>query len=273
MSIRKRASTGSSMARRHDKHVLYERAVQDPPSEVRFVERTFKKLRKRPARTLREDFAGTSIFSLEWARTHPKAQAWAIDLDGPTLDWGRRHRIEPAGEDLASRVHQVQANVLDGEGPSTDITVAFNFSYWIFETREELRRYFEVVREGMEDDGLFFVDVFGGYEVPRAERTANDHGDFTYVWEQKRFDVFSNHMDCAIHFEFEDGSALRNAFTYSWRVWSIPELRELMLEAGFTNVHLYWERQDDEGEGTGKFFEPRRAENEPVWWTFIVAER
>jgi len=43
-----------------DRHRLYELAVQDAGAEVAFVDRTFRRLRRRPAETLREDFCGTA---------------------------------------------------------------------------------------------------------------------------------------------------------------------------------------------------------------------
>ena len=78
---------------------------------------------------------------------------------------------------------------------------------------------------------------------------------------------------CHIHFDFSDGSSIRKAFTYDWRLWSIPEVRELLLEAGFSKVHVYWEKTDDEGDGIGAFWEPKRVDNDEVWWTFLAAER
>ena len=32
---------------------------------------------------------------------------------------------------------------------------------------------------------------------------------------------------------------LRRAFQYNWRLWSIPELREMLLAAGFHSVHAW----------------------------------
>ena len=44
----KKAASKSTLASQADRHELYELAVQDPPSEVRFVGQTFKRLRGRP---------------------------------------------------------------------------------------------------------------------------------------------------------------------------------------------------------------------------------
>jgi len=261
------------MARLADRHDLYERSVQDCASEVKFVSRTFKKVRGRKALTLREDFGGTGGFCREWLRTDKERRAWSVDLDRPTQVWGEDRHFGSAPPRVRERMTYLNANVLDGVGPQTDIAVAFNFSYWIFETRAQLRRYFEAVRERLADDGMLFLDLFGGTEGAQADVNRNDLGEFVYVWEQRDFDVLTHHMDCAIHFEFPDGSAMRDAFTYSWRMWTIPELRELLEEAGFSKVHVYWEKTDDDGDGTGRFFEPKQVDNDPVWWTYIGAER
>jgi hypothetical protein len=52
-----------------------------------------------------------------------------------------------------------------------------------------------------------------------------------------------------------------------------PELRDILLEAGFSKVHFYWEKTDAKGEGTGVFYEPDYVENQEIWWTYIAAER
>lgn len=274
MAPRKRkAARGASMARRADRHALYERAVQDPGSEVDFVSRTFRKIRKREAKTLREDFCGTAVFSIEWAKSRADRRAWGIDLDASTLEWGRRERLEPSGAEVIRRVKLLHDDVLSGAAPKVDVACAFNFSYWTFKTRDLLRRYFEVSRAGLKRDGVFLLDVMGGTEVLTEDDTARDLGDFVYRWEQASFDPITHDFLCHIHFEFPDGSAIRRAFTYDWRLWTLPELRELLLEAGFSRVRVYWEKTDADGEGIGAFYEPRRAENDDVWWTYIAAER
>jgi hypothetical protein len=265
-----------------DPHELYELSVQDPPSEVEFVTRSFRKLRRRKPLSLREDFCGTAVFSLAWAQSDVRRTAIGVDLDRDTLHWGLRQRIRPAGAEVESRITLRNGNVLDPSGPLVEVAVAFNFSYWCFTTREALRGYFEAARAGLVPGGILYLDAYGGTEVPLAEINErevqdergiiNDGEPFTYVWEQCGYDPITGHMDCAIHFEFEDGSRLDRAFLYSWRLWSLPELRELLLEAGFTKVRIWTEGEDDQGEGTGEHHETERLDNEGVWWVYISAE-
>ena len=69
---------------------------------------------------------------------------------------------------------------------------------------------------------------------------------FRYVWEQESFNPSDHAFRCAIHFEFDRGRPMRRAFTYDWRFWTLPEIRELMLEAGFAEARAYAEAWDDE---------------------------
>jgi hypothetical protein len=268
-----------------DRHSLYELSVQDPPSEVEFTTSTFQKLRRRRASSLREDFCGSAVFSLAWVQSHPERTAVGVDLDRDTLDWGLTKRIRPAGGDFESRITLRNANVMEPSPPLVDVAVAFNFSYWCFETRAILRRYFEAARAGLVADGVFFLDAYGGTEVPRHELnereiededgTANGGQSFTYVWEQVDFNPITAHMNCAIHFKFRDRSRIDSAFTYSWRVWTLPELIELLHEAGFVKVRVWTEVEDASGDGTGRHHEATEAKhlsNEGVWWVYISAE-
>lgn len=275
-------ASGKTRASQADRHELYELAVQDPPSEVRFVGQTFKRLRGRPALTLREDFAGTSVFCLEWVRSDKQRTAIAVDLDRATLDWGLERRIRPAGPAFEQRIVQRCANVLDVQPPLVDIAVGFNFSYWCFDTRPAMLEYFRAARAGLVADGMLVLDAYGGTEVPQHEVTHREIRDpqgivnggqaYTYVWEQIDYNPVDARMNCAIHFEFKDGSRIDRAFSYSWRVWSLPEIRELLLEAGFTRVAVWAEREDEDGDGTGRFYEAKTFDNEGVWWVYITAE-
>ncbi len=70
----------------------------------------------------------------------------------------------------------------------------------------------------------------------------------------------------------KDGSRIRRAFAYDWRLWILPEVRDLLLEAGFTGVEVYWEGTDGEtGEGNNIFTRRERAIDDPAWIAYIVA--
>lgn len=264
----------SNLAAQADRHELYELSVQAPESDAATLAKLFRRLRKRDAISLREDFCGTATLSSAWVRSKKGRTAVGIDLDQPTMDWGKANRIEPLGPDVAKRVKLLQANVLDGVGPKVDLAAGLNFSYCILHERRELVAYFKAARRRLVDDGVFMLDVFGGWESmsPQTNERKIPEG-FTYRWEQRSFDPLTHHIVCAICFDFPDGSSIEDAFHYDWRLWTCPELRDALYEAGFSKVHLMWERTDADGEGTGSFYEPKTVENQESWWTYIAAER
>jgi len=269
-----------TLADQADRHVLYQKSVQAPEAEVEFMENTFQALRGRKAISMKEDFCGTAYLASEWCKSDPQRTAVGVDFDAETLQWGREHNLEPAG--LSDRVSLFDADVRDITEPKTDLVCAFNFSYCLFETREELRKYFELARASLVEDGLLVLDLFGGTECEDVceEETELDDEPATYVWEQVTFNPIDHHMTCAIHYDFDDGSRLENAFTYAWRLWSIPEINELLEEAGFSKVRIYWEKyeesedeDDDELEGTGEYYETTDEENQESWMIYFVAEK
>ncbi|HYE02244.1 MAG TPA: hypothetical protein VD963_03305, partial [Phycisphaerales bacterium] len=69
-----------------------------------------------------------------------------------------------------------------------------------------------------------------------------------------------------------DGRKLRRAFTYDWRLWSIPEVRDLLHEAGFPGVTVYTEGDDGKGGGNGIFRPSARADADLALISYIVAE-
>lgn len=263
---------GPSMAERADRHVLYEQSVQCVEAEIDFVEETFKALRKRRARVLREDFCGTANTSCEWIRRHRKNRAIGVDLDDDVLAWGRKHNLAALGNS-ARRLSLVNEDVLEVKTDPVDCVLAMNFSYWIFKQRQLMRFYFRRVRDSLVDDGILFLDAFGGSEAYVEMEEETKYDGFTYVWDQADFDPVHSDYICHIHFKFPDGSRLRNAFSYSWRLWTLPELREMLEEAGFTRSTVYWQGEDDEGEEDGEFKPVDRGEADLAWIAYIVAEK
>lgn len=262
-----------SLASQADRHELYERSVQAPESDADTLASLFRRYRKREALSLREDFCGTAALSVAWAKSKRTRTAIGVDLDQPTLDWGLAHRVQPAGPGVASRVELRRANVLDGVGPKVDIAAALNFSYNVLHERRDLVAYFRTARRKLVDDGVFVLDVFGGWEIMATALNRRKVGKVTYRWEQRSFDALSHRIVCAIGFEFPDGSSIDDAFFYDWRLWTVPELRDALLEAGFSRVRALWERENFDGDGTGSFYEPKTVENQESWWTYMLAER
>ena len=270
-----------SMASLADKHDLYQKAVQAPEAEIEFFEDRYREIRGKEPILMREDFCGTALLSVEWCKADPNRRALGVDLCEDTLEWGRAHNIEPAGEAVANHVSILNANVLDVIDSQADITCACNFSYGVFKTRDALRNYFEQVHKGLKQDGLFIMDMFGGTETIdtlEEERDVDDE-DFEFIWDQDKFNPITHEILCHIHFTFEDGSKMEKAFTYDWRLWTIPELTELLTEAGFSKVRIFWdeyEEDDDDDndylDSTGKFLEVSEVDQQESWVSYIVAE-
>ena len=268
----------NSLAARADRHVLYQRAVQCPEADVDFVDRTLRKLRGRTPACLREDFCGTGAISCEWARRRAANTALGLDLHQPTLEWGLKHNVAKLSPGARARVRLIRRNVLTpGVGAGgMDAILAFNFSYWVFKERETLRRYFRAVRRSLARGGAFFLDIYGGYELLKECRDRQQIGGsrgFTYFWDQARCDPLTGETLCHIHFRLRDGSWLRRAFTYDWRAWSVPEVREVLAEAGFKRSTVYWEGDDGKGGGNGIFRPAKRGEACASFIAYIVAER
>jgi SAM-dependent methyltransferase len=276
---KKKRTKGRDVVR--DRHLLYSAAVQSVDADLDFFQRVFRRTRGRPFRTLREDFCGTAALACEWARRRPDHRAWGVDLDRATLDWARERYLPVLGKG-ASRVQLVCGDVLETSGPRVDVVAALNFSYAVFKSRDKLRQYLRGVRGSLHANGIFFMDVFGGTEAicedvehRKIEKSTAFDGTeippFRYTWEQARFNPIDHHIVCYIHFKLRDGTKLKRAFSYDWRLWTLPELREILLEAGFASVEVYVEGWDDDADDTDGIFRRRtRFENQSGWVAYVV---
>jgi len=269
----KSATPKNTMADKADINVLYEQSVQCVESEIDFVDETFQKLRGRKAKLLREDFCGTANTSCEWIRRRKTNKAIAVDLNEEVLEWGRKHKVGKLTEEQANRVTLINDNVMTVKTDKVDAALAMNFSYWIFEDRQTMIKYFKKIYKTLVDDGILFLDAFGGYEAYQEMKERTEYDKFTYIWDQESYDPVSGHCVCRIHFKFKDGSKINKAFSYEWRLWSLPELTEMLTEAGF-KATVYWEGTDeDTDEGNGIFVPATEGEADAGWIAYIVAEK
>jgi SAM-dependent methyltransferase len=309
----KRKHKGPTQAARADLHELYQRSVQSPEADCELFARIYEELRGATAEVMREDFCGTALLSTTWCLQDPKHRAYGVDLDAPTLEWGRAHNLEPNAELIGERLSLVQDDVLEVSTRGlerADIIAALNFSFCVFKQRRELARYFEGALAGLAEGGVLFLELFGGTKAIDTDEEIRELDGHTYIWEQESFNPLTNDIVCHIHFEFEDGSKIDRAFTYEWRLWSVPELRDLLYEVGFADVRVYWEKteeededededeadeddededdddededeadedddEDDDGmlEGTGEYEEVEEVEQQDSWLVYIVAAR
>ena len=272
MSTRTRRRASQRGPRSRDPHWLYQEAVQSPEVHFPFFERAYRERTGRRPTSLKEDFCGTALLAARWVEGKKDRTAIGVDLHEPTLRWGRKHNLAPLSDDARARITLRRDDVLHVVAPKVDIVVALNFSYNTFRTRDELRAYFEAARRSLTPHGVFIIDIFGGWEAQKPMVERSRYAGFTYLWECKSFDPVNNYGRYCIHFEFHDGGGIRNAFTYPWRLWSIPEIRELLLEAGFRRLDLYWEGFDKRtGLGNSVFRKIQKARNSQGWIAFFAA--
>ena len=267
-----------SLAQLADRHELYELAVQCAESEVDFVSATFKKLKGRKARLLREDFCGTANVCCEWVGRDKKNRAIGVDLDPEVLTWGKQYNLGKLPEDQQKRIKLIEDNVLTAKTESPDIISAMNFSYWLLKERKYLKRYFKQAYKALKEDGILFLDAYGGYdsftELEEEREIESDTivGNYTYTWEQASFNPINHDLTCHIHFAFNDGSSLNEAFTYHWRLWTLPEIQDILRDVGF-KVTVYWQGWDDNGEADGEFYPADEADADAGWICYIAAEK
>jgi SAM-dependent methyltransferase len=262
-------------ARTADRHTLYQLAVQAPEADARFYDRWFRKYAGRPLRLLREDFCGTAVLACHHVKRHPDNRAIGVDLHWPTLAWGRIHNVKPLlSAEQQTRLSLLQKNVLDVRRPLADAILALNFSYSVFTTRRDLLAYIRNCYRSLQPGGVLFLDAWGGPDVLVAKTDKTRHKGFVYEWEQRAYDPISHRIQCAIHFAFPDGSRLRDAFFYDWRLWTLAELRELFVEAGFTTVDVLWEGTDPKtGGGNGVFRKTVRGGMDEAWIAIVVGQK
>ncbi len=267
------------MTRRVHKLDRYRLAVQHPQAECAFLQRAYAHyFPDRWASRLREDFAGTSAVSAAWVALDDDHRALAVDKHGPTARWAQRFVKRSLG-DRAEDVVTVEADVFDLGAPRCDIVAALNFSAFIFHQRSELRRYLTHARRCLDRRGLLVLDAFGGpgaMRVQTQERFIDPPPHegvepFRYQWEQRAFDPINQRIDCRIHFVPEVGRPCRNAFRYDWRLWSLPELTELLHEAGFTAAEVWCDTYDPATRRSDGVYRPQRSSPaRPDWVAYLI---
>ena len=223
-----------------DRIDLYELCVTDAPRTARFLHA----LHGRRGGVLREDFAGSGALARAWAAAY--GPAIAVDADAAPL---RRCAGLP-------RLRAVVADVRACRRRA-DLIAATNFPIGYWHTRRDLLAYLRHARRCLRPGGLFVCDTYGGSDAftpgtatrrlrgPRGER-------ITYEFEQREANAATGRVLNALHFvvaRAAPGAAgragpprprrYRDAFLYDWRLWSIPELRDAMDEAGFDSVEVH----------------------------------
>lgn len=257
-----------------DKYELYHASVQSPEEDVKFYRDRYIDIRGRNIKptVLREDFCGGGAISCEWVKLNKNYKSVGLDLDDEPMNYGRKNYISQLTTDQQHRVALVKKDVLTKNLPKADIVAAVNFSYFFFKERDVLRHYFANVCNSLNKDGIFLVDIFGGTQCTGAITDKTKHKGFTYFWDQKNFDPYSNEAQFAIHFKYNN-KMYKDVFTYDWRMWTIPEVKEIMFEAGFKTVDVFWEGTNRKGAGNGLFTKITEGEECESWIAYVVGAK
>ncbi|OAE27388.1 hypothetical protein AXG93_2015s1150 [Marchantia polymorpha subsp. ruderalis] len=258
---------GAEAAFAKDKHALYQRAVQSPKGDISYLQKFFLNyVGGRTPLHLREDFCGTALICTEWVRADSRRTAVGLDLDEEALRWGLQNNICKAGVDAYNRVHLFCGNVLDDISRASRILADESLVPELTRKLEEQSLHDENERvdldgpssnvEGPSDPGAFSAAQM----LPGADMVCSFN--YSCCCLQKRADLVKYFRE-ALKTIHEDG------------------VKECLLEAGFSSVHIWikqmsdtHERDDDEATATdskAKYEEVTSFLQEDAWNAYIVA--
>lgn len=262
-----------------DKYFYYTNSVQSAPHDAELIWRMFRKSwpkKELPPQTLlQEDFCGTAALCYEWADLGPQCRAVGIDLDDAALKWGAKNHLPNYSEDILPRVTTICGDVLEKHHLRPHVICALNFSYFFIEQRAKMLEYFRRSFESLQSGGILVLDCFGGpaYQLPHLDRRVNSEEKFTYWWEVESFDAISHAMTCHLHYQRRGEPQRKKVFTYHWRMWGVPEITDILREAGFTSVEYWSEGLDKNLEGNGRFRPITEEKDCKAWVCYIVAKK
>ena len=260
-------------AEQADKFVCYQRSVQEPDHEVRVFDQVYREAYNTKPLTLREDFCGTFAVSCEWAKSDKNRQAVGLDICPETLAWGIENNLGKLKTKVAERVEVLEQDARSRTAPHVDVLAAQNFSFWCLKTRQEVVNYFKLAFENLGEKGVMVMDMMGGKECYASDVTdkrtiIKGKDGFKYHWEQAYFNPVSADCSFYIHFKFADGSMIKKAFEYHWRFWTIPEVREMLVQAGFRVSKVYWDIADEDEDADWQAVD--EAPNDDSWLCYVV---
>lgn len=259
-----------------DKYQLYQWSVQSPEHDLDLLVGIYKRRWRRPPLHFREDFSGTALMTACWLKRAPHATAEAFDLDSEPLDWGKRHNfaaLQAPGAAQRAILHRADVRAPSKQPP--DLRCAQNFSWFVFKKRRDLLEYFASAHEDLAPGGLFVLDIYGGPESMEegTEETEIEQG-FTYMWQQAKYWPTTGDYGAHIHFRFADGTTLKRAFSYEWRLWTLPETMDVLREAGFERIDTYWESVGADGvHGNGVYRRHIRGKNWASWIAYVICQK
>jgi hypothetical protein len=130
------------------------------------------------------------------------------------------------------------------------VVCALNFSVCLLHTAKDVARYFKGVRAAFKDaGGIFVMDLLGGpnAETPLNVIRRNEVTRAEYGWEQLGVDPVTRLQHTYLSLRHRPTrQTVRRAFHYHWRLWTVPELCDMLLAAGFDDVKVWLRPMADE---------------------------
>ncbi len=254
------------------KYELYSEFVQEPKRDVRQLTKFYKEARngKTPLH-IKEDFCGTFYFCKEWIKSHPQRTALGVDNDWEPLSEGYKKYYNPLSNQEKSRLKILQGDVCQKVKQNFDICFASNFSYNCLKSRDALKKYFTAAYKNLSDKGIFVLDHMGGPDSMHADVTKKSEvirgTRWFYEWELKKYNPTKSEALYYIHLSrTRSRREFPKIFTYDWRMWTLAELNELLLEVGFKKVKFYWENSHDH-----LILNPHNSLSLSLWIVHLVA--
>src|SRR5690606_23679903 len=125
---------------------------------------------------------------------------------------------------------------------------AGNFSLGELHARAELLGWARTARARLAPGGIVAADTYGGESAWRRgvlerRRFERDGLEIRWLWEQRSANPLSAEVVNALSFRvLRAGDVvldLPDAFVYRWRLWSAPELVDVLGEAGFRRAEVH----------------------------------
>lgn len=256
--------------KKFDKYFYYKQSVQSPKEDLKFFKNLYKKYFGKSPRIFREDFCGTFYLSYHWVKSHLKNRAIALDRDSQPLEYGKKHHLPLLSPSQKKRLRVLKKNILNPPLPPAEIISVTNFSYFVLKERGLLISYFKNIKKSLMKKGLFILDVLGGPGCEDIYEDKVSHEGFHYYWEQSSFNPINRQAHFHIHFQRKGEKKRKKVFSYDWRIWSLPELKEALESVGFSKVDVYWEKDNKKGQGSGIFKKTNKGDICEVWVAYLV---
>jgi hypothetical protein len=237
-----------------DRHDCYELCVQSP----RHVVAMLRGIHGNEPLVLREDFCGSAAVGRRWcvegASRGDGARAVGVDLDTECLARAARLALDDRTGDRLNLLRADAVHTPPDSADGADIVFVGNFSIGYIHLRSDLLTYLRHCRDrlvrgqGGFGGGVFVCDLYGGsrqFQLGSLDRTHMSRGPevIKYHWEHEEADpltgIVTNSISFKVILDGELQQDLPRAFVYRWRLWSIPELTDAFLEAGFTSTDIY----------------------------------